>query len=456
MHFKQICLAAGVFLLGTQGAVADYQEGQKAFGKKDFPEAIEQWELAAHEGDGRAQYDLGKIFEDGADGIETDYVRAFAWFKLAAAQNIEGAAKALDRLQSEMTPGQIEEASGEAVAALGVWYRKYFNQDEDAFQKMKAEQVIEKQSQLTQEKEAAKVRADNQVDLIAQRNAEAKIAKQLDEENRKAAILAAQQQAEEAKLAAFQQQQNAEEKQRQAAMKQQQEEEKKLDDARARLEELKAKQQGDIPEKSSTVVRTAPVAAAAVAVSAATAPTSTGTGTSDASTSGAAAKTVAVAAPVAVVVSSQQAASITPVALSTPPPEKPGGTNIELQDANETAKKIALEPESAAKPQEAVVAKTLSIIPLELQNNPDLNDEALVEVFEMAQSAPLDNPAAQAEISESLVRIDALKWSLISGVKGDTAAPKMNKVLMSKMTPIQIAEANRLAGAWLAKRQSRL
>jgi hypothetical protein len=455
MHFKRIGLTLGVFLLGAQVAVADYEAGQKAFSQKDYSTAIEQWELAAHKGDGRAQMGLGVIFEEGADGFEIDFVRAYTWFKLADAQNIEGAIKALDRLQNEMTPGQIEEANGEAVAALGVWYRKYLNQDEEAFQKMKAEQAIEKQRQLTQQKEAAKVRADNQADLIAQRNADAKIAKQLEEENRKAAILVAQQQAEEAKLAAYQRQQQAEEQQRLAALKNQQEEQKKLDEARARLEELKAKQQGGVSEKTSTVVRAAPAVATVVAVSATNLPTSSGADMPGSPTNGTAAKTVAVLAPVAVAKNPTKAPAVQSVALSTPAPEKPGGSKVEMQEANETAKKIKIESETA-QPEKVLVAKTPSVVPLELQNNPALNEEALIEIFEMAQSVPLDSPAAQAEISESLVRIDALKWSLISGVKGDTAAPKMNKVLMSKMTPVQIAEANRLAGAWLEKRQSRL
>ncbi|PHQ71823.1 MAG: hypothetical protein COB93_02290 [Sneathiella sp.] len=86
----------------------------------------------------------------------------------------------------------------------------------------------------------------------------------------------------------------------------------------------------------------------------------------------------------------------------------------------------------------------------------ELAETVVVEIFENAKTVALDTDAAQKEISDSLVRIDALKWSLISGAKGDKSAPKMNKILMSRMSPIQIAEANRLAGEWIIDRQKRL
>jgi len=452
MYCKRIGAALGVFLMGTQLAAADFQAGQKAFGQKDFSTAIEQWRIAAHKGEGRAQFSLGKLFEEGADGIETDLVKSYAWFKLSAAQDVDGAKDALNRLQKEMTPRQIEEANAEAVVALGVWYRKFFNQDEDAFQKMKADLAVQKQQKLALEKDAAKSRADNQAELIAQRNADAKVAQKLEEENRKAAILAAQQQAEEAKIIAFQEQQKIEEQERLAALKQQQDEQKKLDEARARLDELKAKQQGVAPEKSSTVLRTTPVTettVAAVAVSA-TATPAAGSATSVASASAAA------SVPTAAAASSQPAAVIAPVALSTSVTEKPGGANVVLQDAETASEKINLEEPAPATPEIVALAEQPTNIPPELLNQPGLDEAALTEIFELAQSVPLESAAAQTEISESLVRIDALKWSLISGVKGDAAAPQMNKVLMSKMSPVQIAEANRLAGVWLAKRQSRL
>lgn len=458
MYCKRIGAALGVFLIGTQLASADFQTGQEAFSQKEFSTAIEQWRLAAHKGDGRAQFSLGKMFEEGAEGIESDLVRSYGWFKLSAAQNVDGATDALNRLQKEMSPGQIEEANAQAVAALGIWFRKFFNQDEEAFQKMKADLVVQKQQQLTQDKDAAKTRADNQADLIAQRNADAKIARQLEEDNRAAAILAAQQQAEEAKIVAFQEQQKIEEQQRLTVQKQQQEEQTKLDDARTRLEELRAKQQGVAPDKSSTVLRTAPVATTAVAaVVVSSAATSTaGSSNATAASSGAAASSVAAASVPAAAASSKTAAVVAPVALATSVPEKPGGSNVVMQDAGTTSEKIKIDTEEPIAQETVALATQPTNIPPELQNQSGLDEAALTEIFKLAQSVPLETAEARAEISEYLVRIDALKWSLISGVRGDTAAPKMNKVLMSKMTPVQIAEANRLAGAWLTKRQSRL
>ncbi|USG62375.1 hypothetical protein NBZ79_05195 [Sneathiella marina] len=456
MYCKRLGVALAVFLMGTNLASADFQDGQKAFDQKDYSTATEQWRLAAHKGDERAQFSLGKLFEEGADGIEIDLVKSYAWFKISAAQDVNGAKDALSRLKKEMTPGQIEEANAQAVAALGVWYRKYFNQNEDDFQKMKADIAAQKQQKLAMEKEAAKERADNQADLIAQRNADAKVAQQLEEENRKAAILAARQQAEEAKIIAFQEQQRIEEQQRLVALRQQQDEQKKLNEARTRLDELKAKQQGIAPEKSSTVLRTVPVAetaVAAVAVSSVAASAPTSTSESTASVAGA---TAVASVPVAAAASAQSIAVATPVALPSSVTEKPGGTNVVLQDAETTSEKIKIEAQEPVTQETVALAKQPTNVPQELLDRPGLDEVALIEIFELAQSVPLETEAAQTEISESLVRIDALKWSLISGVKGDAAAPKMNKVLMSKMTPVQIAEANRLAGEWLAKRQSRL
>ncbi|MEH6526234.1 MAG: hypothetical protein V7723_09185 [Sneathiella sp.] len=460
MYCKRIGAAIGVFLMGTQLASADFQAGQKAFGENDFSTAIEQWRLAAHKGDERAQFSLGKLFEDGAEGVETDLVRSYAWFKLSAAQDADGAEDALKRLKKDMTPGQIEEANAAAVAALGVWYRKFLNQDEDAFQKMKADLAIQDQQKLALEKEATKSRADNQADLIAQRNADAKVALQLEENNKKVALLAAQQQAEEAKLIAFQEQQKIEEQQRLTAFQQQQDEQKKLDEARTRLDELKAKQQGVAPEKSSTVLRTVPVAETAVAAvvvsSVATPAASSAASVASAGTAASAPAAAATSSQTAAVVAPVVVAVVAPVALSASATEKPGGSNVVMQDAETTSEKIKLEEEAPVAQETVTLATQPTNIPPELLNQPGLDEAALTEMFELAQSTPLDSEAAQTEISESLVRIDALKWSLISGVKGDAAAPKMNKVLMSKMTPVQIAEANRLAGLWLAKRQSRL
>ena len=113
-----------------------------------------------------------------------------------------------------------------------------------------------------------------------------------------------------------------------------------------------------------------------------------------------------------------------------------------MQDASLTQQKIPLAAKEPTVPG--------------LKSMKGLNKEAVVEIFEAAKIADLETDAAKSEIADSLVRIEALKWSLISGAKGDKSAPKMNKVLMSRMTPVQIAEANRLAGEWILERQKSL
>ena len=105
---------------------------------------------------------------------------------------------------------------------------------------------------------------------------------------------------------------------------------------------------------------------------------------------------------------------------------------------------------------EAPLTKAKSDALASLKSLDGLDKDAVEEIFEQAKIADLDTATAQAEIEESFTRIEALKWSLISGAKGDKAAPKMNKVLMSRMSPVQIAEANRLAGEWLIEQQKEL
>ena len=58
-----LCLTIAV-LLGSVGmsARADYQKGAAAFGKKDYATALEQWTIAAEQGDAIAQFNLGTMY----------------------------------------------------------------------------------------------------------------------------------------------------------------------------------------------------------------------------------------------------------------------------------------------------------------------------------------------------------------------------------------------------------
>jgi len=52
---------------------------------------------------------LGGMYASGL-GVRQNYVRAYMWASLAAAQGLEGSAKGLEILEKKMTPNQLAEA----------------------------------------------------------------------------------------------------------------------------------------------------------------------------------------------------------------------------------------------------------------------------------------------------------------------------------------------------------
>ena len=53
------------------------------FGATPLPEEISQWRLAADQGDAKAQYNLGVIYENG-QGVPQNDTEATKWYLLAA------------------------------------------------------------------------------------------------------------------------------------------------------------------------------------------------------------------------------------------------------------------------------------------------------------------------------------------------------------------------------------
>jgi len=71
-------------------AWADYQAGMDANNRGDYATALREWRPLAEQGDARAQFDLGLLYENG-DGVPRDYAKAHQWYEKSAAQ---GGAKA--------------------------------------------------------------------------------------------------------------------------------------------------------------------------------------------------------------------------------------------------------------------------------------------------------------------------------------------------------------------------
>ena len=65
--------------------------------------------MAARKDYASAQYNLGIMYAKG-QGLPQDYVRAHAWFNIAATQGNEPAVNNRDVLSGVMTPSQIEAA----------------------------------------------------------------------------------------------------------------------------------------------------------------------------------------------------------------------------------------------------------------------------------------------------------------------------------------------------------
>jgi uncharacterized protein len=82
------CLMA---LITLESATAgQLEDGQTAFGRGNYAEAMRLWRPLADEGNAQAQYDLGFLYDTGF-GVPKDYAQAFAWSMKAAEQGDEEA-----------------------------------------------------------------------------------------------------------------------------------------------------------------------------------------------------------------------------------------------------------------------------------------------------------------------------------------------------------------------------
>ena len=74
--------------------------------------AAEWYRMAAEQGDIRAQYSLGVMYETG-QGVSQDNVQAYLWYDLGASRpsvEQEQSIKNRDSVASQMTPEEVAEA----------------------------------------------------------------------------------------------------------------------------------------------------------------------------------------------------------------------------------------------------------------------------------------------------------------------------------------------------------
>ncbi len=78
-------LCAGFTLGLTAPAGAGFYEGMAAYYRGDYATALREWHPLAMQGNAKAQYSLGDMYERG-HGVPQEYARAVKWYRKAAEQ----------------------------------------------------------------------------------------------------------------------------------------------------------------------------------------------------------------------------------------------------------------------------------------------------------------------------------------------------------------------------------
>ena len=115
----QIILAAGAFIVFAPTAAFsdDFSDGLAAYRMGDYGAALKLWVTLAEQGDAKAEYGLGVMYDNG-DGVTEDDAKAVKWYRKAAEL---GHAKAQNNLGVMYDNGDgVAEDDVEAVK----WYRK--------------------------------------------------------------------------------------------------------------------------------------------------------------------------------------------------------------------------------------------------------------------------------------------------------------------------------------------
>ncbi len=78
-----------------------------------YGQDFEETKLLAEQGDAKAQFNLGFMYDIG-EGVPQNNVRAYAWWSVAAAQGLAIARNDRDRMAEQLTPEQL--ARGQDIA----------------------------------------------------------------------------------------------------------------------------------------------------------------------------------------------------------------------------------------------------------------------------------------------------------------------------------------------------
>ena len=103
------CLLAVVLATALGSASADFAAGLEAHREGRYADAVDHWSRCAEQGDARAQYGLGVIYNEGR-GTEVDYARAARWFSRAARQDLAEAQMELGFMRASGRDGVAQDA----------------------------------------------------------------------------------------------------------------------------------------------------------------------------------------------------------------------------------------------------------------------------------------------------------------------------------------------------------
>ena len=79
------CAVVALMLTPGAGAAQDFDAGLKAANAGDYAAALQEWRPLAEQGDIKAQYNLGVMYQNGY-GVPQDYAEALRWYRMAAEQ----------------------------------------------------------------------------------------------------------------------------------------------------------------------------------------------------------------------------------------------------------------------------------------------------------------------------------------------------------------------------------
>ena len=106
---KNILYTIILSFLFSSVCLADFQAGKDAYDAGDDATALKEWKQLAEQGNARAQYNQGLLYENGY-GVLQDNIYAHMWGNISALNQYVDGLKLRDRVEKKMTVADISVA----------------------------------------------------------------------------------------------------------------------------------------------------------------------------------------------------------------------------------------------------------------------------------------------------------------------------------------------------------